>query len=132
MICLALVRACCKTAKKVFFVYFFACILTGGNVLIAGLRIMNESIEDLTVNYEENGQLLIKELGKAPLSKGAWTTILFRYQEWRPESDDYGPDKFVIHRYKKSGGEYRRQNKFNISSVDQARKIVDALSAWID
>lgn len=93
---------------------------------------MNETIDDLTVNYEENGQLIIKELDKTPLSKGAWTTVLFRYQEYKPETGDYGPDKFVIQRYKKSGGEYKRQSKFNISSAEQARKIVDALSAWLD
>lgn len=92
---------------------------------------MNESVEDLTVEYEENGQLLIKELDKVVLSKGAWATLLFRYQEWRPETGDYGPDRYVIRRYKKSGGEYRNQSKFTISSADQARKIVDALTGWI-
>lgn len=91
---------------------------------------MNESIDDLTVEVEENGQIVIKELDKVALSKGAWVTMLFRYQQWRPESDDYGPDRYVIKRYKKSGGEYRQQSKFNISSADQARKIVEALSAW--
>ena len=92
---------------------------------------VNESIDDLTVDYEDNGQLIIRELDKAVLSKGAWTTILFRYQQWQPETGDYGPDKYVIQRYKKSGGEYRRQSKFNISSAEQARKIVDTLTAWI-
>ncbi|MDO5484584.1 MAG: hypothetical protein Q4F27_06705 [Desulfovibrionaceae bacterium] len=92
---------------------------------------MNETIDDLTVEYEENGQILIKELDKVVLSKGAWSTILFRYQEWRPESSDYGPDKYVIRRYKKMGGEYRQQSKFTISSADQARKIVDALQGWL-
>ena len=93
---------------------------------------MNESIDDLTVQYEENGQVLINELDKVVLSKGAWTTILFRYQQWRPETDDYGPDKYVIRRYKKSGGEDRQQSKFTISSAEQARKIVDALLSWIE
>lgn len=92
---------------------------------------MNETIDDLTVEYEENGQLLIKQLDKAILSKGAWATVLYRYQQWRPDTDDYGPDKYVIQRYHKTGGEYKRQSKFNISSVDQARKIVETLSAWI-
>lgn len=92
---------------------------------------MNETVDDLTVEYEENGQLLIKELDKVVLSKGAWATMIFRYQQWRPETADYGPDKYVIQRYKKSGGEYKRQSKFNISSQEQARKIVDALSSWL-
>ncbi|MBQ3059822.1 MAG: hypothetical protein IJD16_05865 [Desulfovibrio sp.] len=93
---------------------------------------MSENIDDLTVNYEDNGQLVIKELDKVILSKGAWSTILFRYQEWRPENGDYGPDKYVIRRYRKSGGEYRQQSKFTISSADQARKIVEALQGWLE
>lgn len=92
---------------------------------------MNESIDDITVQYEENGQVLVEELDKVVLSRGAWTTILFRFHQWVPEKNAFGPDMFAIRRYRKSGGEYRQQSKFNISSVDQARRIVDALSSWI-
>lgn len=93
---------------------------------------MNETIDDLTVRYEENGQVVVNELDKVVLSRGAWTTILFRFQEWRPQTDSFGPDKYVIRRYRKSNGEYRQQSKFVISSVDQARKIIDALTPWIE
>lgn len=93
---------------------------------------MNETVDDLTVEYEENGQVLIKEIDKVALSKGGWATVMFRYQQFRPESGDYGPDKYVINRYKKVGGEYKKQSKFNISSAEQARKIVAALSAWLE
>lgn len=92
---------------------------------------MSNTPDDISVEYEENGQILVKQLDKAILSKGAWTTILFRYQELVPETGDYGPDKYTIRRYKKSGGEYRQQSKFNISSVKQAQEIVNALSAWL-
>ncbi|MBD5607463.1 MAG: hypothetical protein HDQ93_01255 [Desulfovibrio sp.] len=93
---------------------------------------MNETIDELTVQQEENGQVFVKELDKVILSRGGWTTILFRYQQYRPETDDFGPDKYVIQRYKKSGGEYRRQSKFNISNSEQARKIADALNGWLN
>ena len=93
---------------------------------------MSVTVDDLTVNYEENGQLIVKEIDKAILSKGAWATVLFRYQEWNPADDSYGPDKYVIRRYKKSGGEYRQQSKFTISSADQARKIIESLQGWLD
>lgn len=92
---------------------------------------MSSTIEDLTVNFEENGTLVCKEIDKEILSKGAWTTILFRYQEWQTDTSDYGPDKYVIRRYKKSGGEYRMQSKFTISSAKQAQKIVDVLQNWL-
>lgn len=92
---------------------------------------MGETLEDLTVNYEENGRLLVKELDKVPLTKGTWATVIFRYQQLNPETDEYGPDKYVIQRYKKVGGEYRRQSKFAISSAKQARQLVDILSSWL-
>ena len=103
-----------------------------GHKPLQGECILNETIDDLTVQFEENGQIIVNELDKVVLSKGLWTTILFRYQQWQPEKDDFGPDMYVIRRYKKSGGEYRQQSKFTISSAEQARKIVDALSSWIN
>jgi hypothetical protein len=92
---------------------------------------MAEKIEDITINYEEDGRCLVKELDKEVLSKGAWTTILFRYRQYDSKLDDFGPEKFVIRRYRKINGQYRSQSKFNISSVKQARQIVDTLSAWL-
>jgi len=91
-----------------------------------------ETIDDLTVNYEEDGVLLTKELDKVILSRGAWTTILFRFVQWDPKKDAYGPDRYAIRRYKKSNDAYRVQSKFAISSRDQAKKIIDALAGWID
>lgn len=93
---------------------------------------MSSTPDEITIEYEENGQILIKELDKAILSKGAWTTILFRYQELVAETGDYGPDKYSIRRYKKSAGEYRQQSKFNISSIKQAQEIVNTLTGWLN
>ena len=39
---------------------------------------MSATIEELTINYEEDGVQIVKETGKEVLSKGAWTTILYR------------------------------------------------------
>ena len=91
---------------------------------------MASQVEDITINYEEDGVLLVKELDKAILSKGAWTTILFRYQQWDKKNQNYGPDRYTIRRYKKISGEYSQQSKFNISSKEQAQKIIDALNQW--
>jgi hypothetical protein len=92
---------------------------------------MSEKAEDLTVNYSEAGQQLVEELDKQILSKGGWTTILFRYREWDPKKEAFGDDKYTIRRYQKRGGEYRQQSKFNISSRDQARQIIETLERWL-
>ena len=92
---------------------------------------MSATIDEITVNYEENDQLLIKELDKVILSRGAWTTILFRYQQWNQDAQDYEPEKYMIRRYRKVGGEFKVQSKFVISNREQAKKIISALEGWI-
>jgi hypothetical protein len=93
--------------------------------------LMSSDVNELTVNYEEDGTITTKELDKVILSKGTWTTIIFKYQDWNRQKEAYGPDKFTIRRYQKRDGEYRQQSKFNISSTDQAEKIIKALQTWI-
>ncbi|MBK5965436.1 hypothetical protein CCR95_15400 [Thiocystis minor] len=92
---------------------------------------MSEKLEDLTVSYSEDGIETTKELGKVILSKGSWTTIIFRYQDWDRAKEDYGPEKYTIRRYQKRNGEYRQQSKFNISSRAQAKSLIDALQGWL-
>jgi hypothetical protein len=93
---------------------------------------MTNAIDELTINYEEAGLLVTKELDKVVLTRGAWTTILYRYQDWDNAKQAYGPDKFSIRRYQKRGDAYQQRSKFNISSVDQAKKIIEALHQWIE
>jgi hypothetical protein len=91
-----------------------------------------ETIDELTISYTEDGVETTKELDKVVLSKGAWSTILYRYQDWDRAKEEYGKDKYTIRRYQKRNGEYQQKSKFNISSADQARAIIDALQKWIE
>ncbi|MEE8387650.1 MAG: hypothetical protein V3R65_03670 [Acidiferrobacterales bacterium] len=92
---------------------------------------MASDVAELTINYEEDGQLVVNELDKCVLTKGAWSTIIYRYQDWNRSKEEYGPDKYSIRRYQKRNGEYQPKSKFNISSADQARKIIAALEGWL-
>jgi len=85
---------------------------------------MSTEIEDLTVDYEEDGKLVSRQLDKIVLTKGAWSTIIYRYQDWNRTKEEYGPDKYSIRRYQKRNGQYMQKSKFNISSRDQATKII--------
>lgn len=93
---------------------------------------MSATIEEITIHYEEEDLVLVKELDKEVLTKGAWTTILFRYQNWNRTKEEYSKDMYTIRRYQKRNGEYMPKSKFNISSSKQARQIITALDKWID
>ncbi len=92
---------------------------------------MASKVEEITIEYTDEGVVTIKELDKVILSKGAWTTIIFKYQDWDKRKEEYGPVKYSIRRYQKKNNEYRPKSKFNISSNEQAQKIIDSLNAWM-
>ncbi|NOQ94463.1 MAG: hypothetical protein GQ547_07505 [Methylophaga sp.] len=93
---------------------------------------MAETVDELTVEYMEGDEMTVKELDKVVLTKGAWATLLYRYQDLDRKTGDFGADKYTIRRYQKRNGEYSQRSKFNISSKDQATKIIAALSKWVD
>ncbi len=92
---------------------------------------MSETIDELTVNYEEDGLLKVKEIDKVVLTKGAWSTIMFQFQNWDAAKAQYKAPAYAIRRYQKRNGAYVLKSKFNISSNDQAQKIIEALNRWI-
>ncbi len=91
---------------------------------------MATDVDELTVTYMEDGIETVKQLDKKILTKGAWSTVIYRYQDWNRAKEEYGPDKYTIRRYQKRNGEYQQKSKFNISSKDQAEKIIEALQDW--
>ena len=91
---------------------------------------MASTPDEISVTYSEDGIDVIDELDKKILSKGAWTTIIFRYREWNRSKEEYSKDKYTIRRYQKRNGEYQQKSKFNISSPDQAKQLIEALTEW--
>ncbi len=93
---------------------------------------MAETIDDITIEYTEEGVLTTKQLDKVILTRGAWTTIVFRYQTWDKKKQAYGPEAYSIRRYQKKAGAYQQRSKFNISNAEQAKKIIEVLNKWLE
>lgn len=91
---------------------------------------MAETIEEISYNYEDEGKLVRRELKKEVLTKGAWATVMFLYEEIDRKTEQFGEPKISIVRFKKSGGSYRKQSSFNISSKKQAQQIVGVIERW--
>lgn len=91
---------------------------------------MAQTVDELTVQYEEGGEVLVKETAKEVLSKGAWATVMFKYRDRDRKTGEFGPEKVTIRRYKKVAGQYRSQSKFNISGEKQAKQVAETLLGW--
>ncbi|MDH5528242.1 MAG: hypothetical protein OEY97_13170 [Nitrospirota bacterium] len=91
---------------------------------------MAETVDELTVEYKEDDTVVVKELAKEVLTKGAWATVMYKYQDLDRKTNEFGPPKVTIRRYKKVSGRFMPQSKFNISSEKQAKQIVEILNNW--
>jgi hypothetical protein len=93
---------------------------------------MAETIDEISIDWkDETGQQLVKQVKKEVLTSGAWSTIMFMYQDFDKKAGDWGPRKIRVGRYQKRGGKFIPQSKFNISSAKQARQIVENLQKWL-
>ncbi len=91
---------------------------------------MAETIDELTIHYEEDGKVLRKQLEKEVLTKGSWTTIMFLYQDLDRKTEEYSHQKVSIRRYQKREGTYLQRSKFEISSAAQARAVCAKIQDW--
>jgi hypothetical protein len=91
---------------------------------------MTEDLDELSYDYEDEGMLVRKEIDRAVLSKGAWATVMFLYQELDRKTEQFRGTKVAIVRFKKVRGMYRKQASFNLSNERQARQVVDVIERW--
>jgi len=93
---------------------------------------MAETIDELSVDWkDENGQYLVKQVKKEVLTSGAWSTVMFMYQDFDKKNGEFGPRKIRVIRYQKRGGKFMAQSKFNISSAKQAKRIIEIIQNWL-
>ncbi len=91
---------------------------------------MFKTIEDISYERKDDEDLTLKQLEKEVLTKGAWATIVFKYQEIDQKTNDFGAEKAANVRYRKRKGYYTQQRAFAITNAVQAQKIVKILSGW--
>ena len=91
-----------------------------------------EDVDEITVEYEQDGVLLIKQEDKQIISRGTWSTIVFLYRDWNRKAEEFGPLKMTLRKYRKQRGTYRQESKFNIGSAEQAKEIAKVLAGWAD
>ncbi len=93
---------------------------------------MDENLEPTVEQFdEETGEQTVKELAKEVLTKGAWTTIMFLYQE-KGADGEFGESKVSIRRYQKVSGSFRQRSKFNVSNKAQAEKMIEIFKKWYE
>ena len=84
---------------------------------------MAETIDEISIEWkDENGQHLIKQVKKEVLTSGAWSTIMFMYQDLDKKTGQFGPRKIRVVRYQKRGGKFIAQSKFNKINGDGTNK----------
>ncbi len=92
---------------------------------------MASDYDELTIQYEEDGQVVVEELDKVFLQKGTWTTVLYRFRQINPRTGEWGPPKAAIRRYQKTRGYFRKADSVNISAKS-APILVEKIKEWFE
>lgn len=88
------------------------------------------TLDELTVNFEEDGVTKVRELDRAVLSSSsAWATIAYLFEERGPQGDFRGP-KVSLRRYRKRGQGFVVEKHLTIGSPRQAHGLAVALTRW--
>ncbi|MBU1154754.1 MAG: hypothetical protein KKC30_07230 [Proteobacteria bacterium] len=90
---------------------------------------MANDYDELTVQYEEDGQVLVEQLDKQVLNKGLWTTVLFLYRELDKKTGEFGAPKAGFRRYQKVGGFFKKRDAINLSDKTTPQ-VMEKLTEW--
>lgn len=92
---------------------------------------MAETIDEITYDYTDEGKVVRRTLKKEVLTRGAWSTIMFLYEELDRKTGKFNPPKMAVVRFKKWQGTYRKQSSFAISSEKQAKQVMSVMEQWL-
>jgi hypothetical protein len=128
-----------KVAARSHILIFAASFILASDQLLSIINIQNfylpameiENTEPTVEQADENGEIIVKELAKEYLSKGAWSTIAFLYQE-KDKEGNFGDAKVSLRRFQKFQGVYKQRSKFNVSSKAQAEQIMGVFKKWYE
>ncbi len=90
---------------------------------------MSSDIDDLSVQYEEEGEVVVEQLDKLILHRGSWTTVLFLYREKDRKTGEFGAPKAGLRRYQKTQGVFRKRDAINLTEKT-APMLVKQLQEW--
>jgi hypothetical protein len=92
---------------------------------------MAKDVDDLTVNWTEEGALKVRELDKVVLSTStSWATVAFLFQEHDTESGGWRAPKVSLRRYRKRGGKFVVDKHLTLSTEKQAVDLAKAIEGW--
>jgi hypothetical protein len=93
---------------------------------------MAKTVDELTVNWTENGALKVRELDKVVLSTStSWATVAFLFQEADADAaGQWRAPKVSIRRYRKRGGKLHVDKHLTLSTEKQALDFAAAVTSW--
>jgi hypothetical protein len=89
-----------------------------------------ETLDDLTYDVEDDGVLARRQLDRVILSRGAWATVMFLYEELDRETGAYRAPKIAVVRFQKWRGVYRKHASLTLADGAEAQAFVATLGAW--
>jgi len=87
-------------------------------------------LDELTYDLDEDGALVRRQLERVVLTRGAWSTVLFLYEELDRRTGAFRPPRAAVVRFQKVRGGYRKHSAFVVGSADEMGVLLSTLGRW--
>ncbi|HOU55089.1 MAG TPA: hypothetical protein PLQ97_14260 [Myxococcota bacterium] len=87
-----------------------------------------EDLEDLHVDQEQDGEVVVREEGRVVLSRGTRPLVCFRFRR-RGADGEFGSPMLALVRLRKAHGGYQPEGRLNLS-WEEATELAVRLEAW--
>lgn len=85
-----------------------------------------ENLEDLRLDQEQEGEVVVREEGRWVLSRGTRPLLAFLYRR-RGAGGEFGPPTLALVRLRKAHGGYQPEGRLNLS-LEEGRAFVEVVS----
>lgn len=82
-----------------------------------------QNLDDITMNIEENGVEISREIDRIVLERRGWATVAIAYQERKKEDEPFSGARFILLKLRSSGDGWKLESKFKISDAGAAEEI---------
>jgi hypothetical protein len=89
----------------------------------------DKSLEELTVRWEKDGEVVVEELDKRVFVSHAWATGVFRYRDRDRETGEFKEPRIALRRYRKRRAGWVVEAKLTFS-MEQAGEVAAVMAEW--
>jgi len=82
-----------------------------------------QNLDDITMNIEENGAEILREVDRMVTERRGWAIVAIAYQKRKNESEPFSKTKIMLLKLRSFNEGWKLESKFKITDTGTAEEI---------